>query len=210
MVAYATERARRARATGANATLEAPPAGALFWIAWIVLGIGIGLAVHFYLAHQADERGGWRAVVDERLLARCDEHVRRGERLVRDWSMPTWVRPPRLHLEPADWRTGFLRADREREIPFELTEDLRQTMPQALLRDLYRPVREERWVERELVEGSGRADGVAVMQEVREARRPPPLVRVGSVLRAVREHQAWRRALVSEPWRPAKRDDEPR
>ncbi|HEX8951627.1 MAG TPA: serine/threonine-protein kinase, partial [Polyangia bacterium] len=50
VVAYATERARRARATGANDALPAPPAGALFWIAWIVLGIGLGLGVHFYLA----------------------------------------------------------------------------------------------------------------------------------------------------------------
>ncbi|HEX6839718.1 MAG TPA: serine/threonine-protein kinase, partial [Polyangia bacterium] len=54
VVAYATERARRARASGSNEALQAPPAGALFWIAWIVLGIGIGLAVHFYLA----QRGG--------------------------------------------------------------------------------------------------------------------------------------------------------
>ena len=50
VVAYAAERARRARATGGNQVLQAPPAGALFWIAWIVLGIGVGLAVHFYLA----------------------------------------------------------------------------------------------------------------------------------------------------------------
>jgi len=50
VVAYATERARVARASGQNQTVQAPPAGALFWIAWIVLGIGAGLAIHFYLA----------------------------------------------------------------------------------------------------------------------------------------------------------------
>jgi hypothetical protein len=54
VVAYATERARQARASGQNQTLQAPPAGALFWIAWIILGIGAGLAIHFYLA----QRGG--------------------------------------------------------------------------------------------------------------------------------------------------------
>jgi serine/threonine-protein kinase len=50
VVAYATERARQARTTGSTPALQAPPAGALFWFAWIVLGIGIGLGIHFYLA----------------------------------------------------------------------------------------------------------------------------------------------------------------
>jgi hypothetical protein len=52
VVAYATERARQARTTGNNAALQAPPAGALFWLAWIILGIGIGLGVHFYLVQR--------------------------------------------------------------------------------------------------------------------------------------------------------------
>jgi hypothetical protein len=52
VVAYAHERARRARASGANEIVQAPPAGALFWIAWIVLGIGIGLGIHFWLAQR--------------------------------------------------------------------------------------------------------------------------------------------------------------
>ncbi|HEX8951628.1 MAG TPA: hypothetical protein VF997_05970 [Polyangia bacterium] len=152
----------------------------------------------------------WRAAVDERLIARCHEHVRRGERLVRDWSVPTRARVPRLHLEPEDWRAGYLRADRERDIPIELTNDIHQNMPQALLRDLYRPVHEERWIERELVEGTGDRGGFAAMQAVRDARRPPPLPRVESLLGVMREHQQWRRALVTGRWQPLKRDDEPR
>jgi hypothetical protein len=144
----------------------------------------------------------WRAAVDERLIARLEAHVRRGERLVRDWSLPARIRPPALHLEPADWGAGYLRADRERDIPIELTNDLHETMPQALLRDLYRPVHEERWVERELVEGTADRGGFAAMQAVREARRPPPLPRVEPAGRAVREYQAWRRALYAERWQP--------
>ena len=147
---------------------------------------------------------GWRGAVDERLLARCREHERRGERLTRDWSLPVRVRAPRLNVEPEAWRAGYLRADREREIPVELASDLRECMPQALLRDLYRPVREERWIERELVEGTGDRGGFAAMQEVREARKPPPLPRIDSALRAVREYQAWRRALLAERWQPIK------
>jgi hypothetical protein len=49
VIAYATERARQARHSAQNETLQAPPAGALFWLAWIVLGIGAGLGIHFYL-----------------------------------------------------------------------------------------------------------------------------------------------------------------
>ena len=49
VVAYAAERAQQARLSGQNEVLQAPPAGALFWFAWIVLGIGAGLGIHFYL-----------------------------------------------------------------------------------------------------------------------------------------------------------------
>jgi hypothetical protein len=150
----------------------------------------------------------WQAAVDERLIARCEAHVRRGERLMRDWSVPTKLRAPTLHVDPADWRAGFLRVDRERDLPTELQDDLRQNMPQALLRDLYRPVREERWVERELVEGTGDRGGFAAMQTVRDARKLEPPPRVESLTRVVREYQAWRRALVSDRWQPFRRDDE--
>lgn len=149
----------------------------------------------------------WQAGVDARLIARCEAHVRRAERFVRDWSVPTNVRAPRLHLEPADWRAGFLRVDRERDLPPELQDDLRQNLPQALLRDLYRPVHEERWIEREIVEGTGDRGGVAAMQAVRDARKLPPLPRVEPLTRAVREYQNWRRALVAERWQPAVPDD---
>lgn len=145
----------------------------------------------------------WRAAVDDGLIARCEAHVAHGQRLTRDWSMAERAPPPRSHLEPADWRTGFLRADREREIPYQLNNDLHENMPQALLRDLYRPVHESRWVERAIVEGSERGSPNA-MREVRQARTLPELPRVESGLRAVLEHQSWRRALMAAPWHEAR------
>ena len=152
----------------------------------------------------------WQAAVDPRLIARCEAHVRRGERLARDWSMPIRARAPKLHVEPADWRAGYLRVADEREIPMELQNDLRQNLPQALLRDLYRPVHEERWVEREILEGTGDRGGFSAMHEARAARRPPALPRVEPLVRAVLEYQAWRRGLMAERWQPFRRDDEPR
>ena len=48
VVAYARERAVAARE---GALPEAPPpAGVMFWLAWIVIGLGAGLGVHFWLA----------------------------------------------------------------------------------------------------------------------------------------------------------------
>jgi serine/threonine-protein kinase len=49
VVAYATERAQQARYSNQPVGLKAPPAGPLFWMAWIILGIGVGLGLHFYL-----------------------------------------------------------------------------------------------------------------------------------------------------------------
>jgi hypothetical protein len=145
---------------------------------------------------------GWKAAVDERLIARCHAHVRRGEALERDWSVPSNLRPVRLHVEPEGWRAGFLRVEDEREIPMQLTNDLRQNMPQALLRDLYRPVLENRWVQREEIEGTGDRGGFAAMRAARDARKLPELPHVESLGRAVREFQAWRRGLLAERWQP--------
>jgi hypothetical protein len=53
VVAYAAERARQARSSAQNPiVLKTPPAGPLFWLAWIVLGIGVGLGLHFFLAQR--------------------------------------------------------------------------------------------------------------------------------------------------------------
>jgi hypothetical protein len=50
VVAYAAERAHQARVSGQNAVVRrAPPAGPIFWLAWIVLGLGAGLGIHFFL-----------------------------------------------------------------------------------------------------------------------------------------------------------------
>jgi serine/threonine-protein kinase len=50
VVAYAREKAAQARENALPDTLPAQPAGALFWLAWIILGVAAGLGAHFYLA----------------------------------------------------------------------------------------------------------------------------------------------------------------
>jgi hypothetical protein len=45
-----SDRANQARvATAQNQVLRTPPAGALFWVAWVLVGVGVGLGIHFYL-----------------------------------------------------------------------------------------------------------------------------------------------------------------
>lgn len=50
VVAYAAARAQQARHSSQHQQLRAPPAGPLFWFAWILLGVGAGLGLHYYLA----------------------------------------------------------------------------------------------------------------------------------------------------------------
>jgi hypothetical protein len=53
VVAFAHEKAAEAREAAAPEAIPAAPAGALFWLAWIILGIGVGLGLHFWMAHKA-------------------------------------------------------------------------------------------------------------------------------------------------------------
>ena len=50
VVAYNQQRAAQARA---EMTEKPSGAGVLFWVAWIVLGVGAGLGVHYYLIQRA-------------------------------------------------------------------------------------------------------------------------------------------------------------
>jgi hypothetical protein len=145
----------------------------------------------------------WRDAVDERLIARCEAHVGRGERLTRDFSVPINLREARTHLDPAQWGTGFVRVEGEYQIPTQLQTDLHEVMPQALLRDLYRPVHEPRWIERELVEGTGDRGPATAMRLVRAARTRPELPRIEPAMRTVRAFQTWRRAFLAERWQDA-------
>jgi serine/threonine-protein kinase len=49
VVAYATERARQARTSAQNQIVRVPPPGVLFWVAWVVVGLGTGFVIRFFL-----------------------------------------------------------------------------------------------------------------------------------------------------------------
>ncbi|HEX4457411.1 MAG TPA: hypothetical protein VIA18_05555 [Polyangia bacterium] len=155
-----------------------------------------------------DERRGWAGVIDPRLVARCEQHRRDGEQ-ARVPKLQTWLQPMQLHIEPEAWNTGFLRV-REVEIPAQLDADLRERMPQALLRDLHRLVREESWVAREILVGTEDRHGRESLAEARKARQLPGRPPVEPSTRVMRALQTWRASLLAERWQPALADDDPR
>jgi hypothetical protein len=158
-----------------------------------------------------DEKRAWevlQSLADASLMQVVRDRYTRP--FARHHSLPTVSRNPRNHLDPRDWYTGFLQADREVERPGQLVSDLNEVVPQALLRDLYRPVMESRWLEREpQMEPLDRAglDGTRV---ARAARTLAPLPRITSLTVEVAAEQRRRRALLAETWKPLLRDDEPR
>jgi hypothetical protein len=156
----------------------------------------------------SDERRGWAGVIDARLVARCEQHQRDGEAR-RVPALKTWLQPMELHLEPEAWNAGFLQV-READIPAQLSADLQERMPQALLRDLHRLVFEERWVEREPLPGTEDRQGRHALAEARAARKVPPRPTVEPSTRVMRALQTFRRGLMAERWQPLLADDQPR
>jgi hypothetical protein len=99
---------------------------------------------------------------------------------------------------------------RERELPPQLFQDLRMVVPQALLRDLHRPV-QEFYVQPEIREGTqvtGLLDDE--LARVRAARRLPARPTVEPSVVAINEVSAHHHALLHEPWQPLQSDEAPR
>src|SRR5947208_132983 len=67
-------------------------------------------------------------------------------------SLPQSFREVVLHLVPRDWYAGYLGVRDELEVPWELRRDLRERVPQAMLRDVHRLEYRERAVGREPVD----------------------------------------------------------
>lgn len=129
---------------------------------------------------------------------------------VRTYELPLYVRVEvKLTLDPEQWHAGFLSVQ-ERELPAELYADLREVSPQAVLRDLYRPVREF-YVTPEEIEGTAVHNQMPkIFREMRQARRLDERIDVEMLTKVVRESQLRRRAFLASPWQPVKPDDEPR
>jgi hypothetical protein len=155
-------------------------------------------------------RREWMKVVDPRLLDKCHQHERDGKQLEFRPRMQTYFSMPRLHVMPEEWGAGYLCEPREWERPAQVVSDLKLRSPQALLRDLYRPVRADHWHRFETIEGTVRSP-LAGVDEARQARRVPMIApRVEPIVRTVLAFMYWRIGMMQEPWQPMLPDDAPR
>lgn len=120
------------------------------------------------------------------------------------------LREPADHVTPEAWGLHPVEPQERMLWNTELMSDLKELTPQALLRDLHRPVRRD---ERPYYEPVANAEWGNGMREhvsgtTLMKREPWPEVR-SSVL-AVEEADVQRRFYYTQPWQPAKKDSEPR
>ncbi|MSP60312.1 MAG: hypothetical protein EXR72_08220 [Myxococcales bacterium] len=129
--------------------------------------------------------------------------------IVRPITLPLFARTEMpSSVTPERWARGI--EVHERELPPQLYADLRELTPQALLRDLHRPV-QEFFVELEEREGSAWKNQFHLeLERTRAAHRRDPVPVVPPVLDDVIEAQHRRRRMLSERWQPAVPDDAPR
>ena len=148
------------------------------------------------------------AVANPRLL----DQIERWDRSARPFEVKirTYFREPRLLLERGGWRYKGHFEITEREFSGELTHDLMQRMPQAKLRDLFRPVMELGWHERESLVDPPDTAGLRAMADAKAAQQRQPVETLASLLAVVKQEQAKRRAWLAERWQPFLKDDEPR
>ncbi len=106
------------------------------------------------------------------------------------------------------WRAGFL-AVTDFEIPYELARDLKECVPQAILRDIYRPTTNfEYQMERQDIEPD--RTGATALKEGKAALQREPLPSIETGVSAVVREQRRRRRFVSRTWQPMIADDQPR
>jgi hypothetical protein len=129
-----------------------------------------------------------------------------GRSLVQDIGLPPIVElNVKLTVDLDQWRTGFL-AVREFDPPPHLISMIREVAPQALLRDLHRPVLEFYFAP-EVREGSYRPPLTEAYRTIRAAQVREPRPEIEPITRVVREQQERRRKFLAEQWRPIKSDD---
>ena len=147
-------------------------------------------------------------VADKGLMRRLERLERVARRMVNQAQLPTWAGTLPFHLDPTDWRTGFLEVY-ESGPPAGLSSMMKENAPQALLRDLYRPEYEVGWLEPEILVEFDRA-GVKALKEARAAQKRDPIPHVKPLGQEVMQHaRAWRK-FVGDRWKPHLDDSQPR
>jgi hypothetical protein len=147
---------------------------------------------------------------DPSILARIDRWIH--HRMVPiNPTLPMALREQKTHFDRlADWYCGYLGVRAEFEPSYEQSQDLKECVPQAVLRDIYRPVRGSIMVEpyyHDLQLDPGGRNG---LKEARAALKREPLPTVEPAILDIVAEQRRRRRFLKRPWQSFRPDDAPR
>ena len=92
----------------------------------------------------------------------------------------------------------------------ELIRDLKEGVPQSILRDIFRPVRASSGVEPHYHELNLDPGGRRGWEAVREAQKREPLPTFEPALATLISEQRRRRRFLKRPWQSFRKDDAPR
>lgn len=130
--------------------------------------------------------------------------------LPRPRVLPRALREMSTHFDDPlrQWHAGFL-AVHDFEIPYEMARDLKECVPQSILRDIFRPTTNFEYILEPLEIEKDRT-GAAALKEAKAAlvREPVPSIESGVV--AVRREQRRYRRFLGRPWQTMLADDQPR
>jgi hypothetical protein len=160
-----------------------------------------------------DARARLEQRADEALLAHIEGHRERARRLLPRETVP--VEPPagdelsRLRLDA--WRLRLAGEPRELERPPAIADALKERTPQAILRDLHRPVRMIPPIKlRPVVVGADPGAGSARTRKAMVARYAVRMAQHRLAAAIGAEALAELRDLLAKPWEPALPEDEAR
>lgn len=127
------------------------------------------------------------------------------------YELPQSWREVPIYLDPARFYAGYLGVRDEIQIHEELRRDLRERVPQALLRDVHRMEYPS--------DGDGRRQptelgidpgGREAYKEARAAQVRDPIPRIEPLVEQVMAEQVRRHRVLWDPWEPLIPDDAPR
>ena len=125
--------------------------------------------------------------------------------------LPQAIRPMTTRFDDPlrQWHVGFLQVSDEIELPYELQRDLRECVPQSILRDVFRPTpsfdpsREPLDIEQDRT-------GARALAEAKAALQREPMPTIESSLLVIRSEQRRYKRFLRTPWPTMLTDNQPR
>ncbi len=151
-----------------------------------------------------------RQDADPGILARV-RRIENHPMLPRPRSLPRALSEMSTHFDDPlhQWHTGYLRVNDEMELPSELHRDMRECVPQSILRDVFRPTTGFDFV-LEPIDSEADRTGAQALKDAKAALHREPMPTIESSVLVVSSEQRRRRRFVNKPWQTMLLDSSPR